>query len=111
MPVPAPLPPVPKALPSTLPLAPLAFFEYLNPEQTRARWCGFELGMWDGKYIQLLEGPMVAADKSIRSCDQVFAGFVPVVGMVSALVEFTLRWWSVLSRKSPSILSLEPMGS
>jgi hypothetical protein len=44
----APLPPPAKALPASLPLAPLDFFEYINPEQTRARWCGFELEMWDG---------------------------------------------------------------
>ena len=61
--------------------------------------------------IQFLEGAMVAADWPIRSCDQVFAEFIPVVGMVSALVDFTLRLRSESSKKSPSTLSPEPMGS
>ena len=56
MPVIAPLPPPAKALPASLPLAPLDFFEYLNPEQTRARWCGFELEMWDGKIYSFWKG-------------------------------------------------------
>ena len=54
---------------------------------------------------------MVAVDWPIRSCDQVFAGFIPVVGMVSAIVDFTLRLRSESSKKCPGTLSLEPMGS
>ena len=43
-------------------------------------------------YTVFLEGAMVAADWPIRSCDQGVAGFLPVVGMVSALVDLTLRF-------------------
>ena len=60
---------------------------------------------------QFLEGAAVAGDWPIRSCDQVFAGFIPVVGMVSAIVDFTLRLRSESSKKCPGTLSLEPMGS